>query len=436
MATAASTGELFPDPGAPAGVAVINERCVLRTQDRHRLVIVGGVVVAHYAIKDRMAQAYAMVSLVEQGWADQNDVARAFGQSPRTLRRHEARFEAGGLAALGHPGGYPPGRARLPASRSRQLNRLKAKGLSNRRIAEQLGICEKAVRKRLRRLGWKAPLLEQASLPFEEAASDAKGSADSLPPQEAGPAKLPVNADPNLSAFPLPPQVPGSAELPASADPNLSALSCAAEPLPMSFDTDPSDRRLDRLFAYLGLLDDAAPLFRPGSRIPGAGVLLALPALLASGVLESARQVYDNLGPAFYGLRTTILGLLLMALLRIKRPEGLKERPPEDLGRILGLDRAPEVKTLRRKLARLGALGGATQFGRALAAHRVAARRPSAPAAATCLPWRSPIGCSSAGGRRTFSSTCARSMPWTRCWNTRRNPRILCAKSAIPSGRK
>jgi hypothetical protein len=328
MAAAESTGELFPDLRPPTGVVVINERCLLRTQDGYRLVIVGGVVLARYALGDGMAQAHAMVSLVDQGWADQNDVARAFGQSSRALRRYAARFDAGGLAALGRPGGYPQGRARLPVARSRQLNRLKAQGLSNRRIAEQLGICEKAVRKRLRRLGWKTPQPVQASLPFEEAA----------------------------------------------ADPNLSAFWGLDEALPLSFDTDPSDRRLDRLLAYLGLLDDAAPLFRAGARVPGAGVLLALPALLASGVLESARQVYGQIGPAFYGLRTTMLALLLMALLRIKRPEGLKERVPEELGRILGLDRAPEVKTLRRKLARLAALGGATQLGRALAAQRVAAR--------------------------------------------------------------
>jgi hypothetical protein len=33
-----------------------------------------------------------------------------------------------------------------------------------------------------------------------------------------------------------------------------------------------------------------------------------------------------------------------------------------DLGRVLGLDRAPEVKTLRRKLARLAAVGHEVQF--------------------------------------------------------------------------
>src|SRR3989449_4530752 len=64
-----------------------------------------------------------------------------------------------------------------------------------------------------------------------------------------------------------------------------------------------------------------------------------------------------------------------MALWRIKRPEALKEYSPADLGRVLGLDRAREVKTLRRKLARLAAGGRAAQFGQALAQQRVALRR-------------------------------------------------------------
>jgi hypothetical protein len=101
---------------------------------------------------------------------------------------------------------------------------------------------------------------------------------------------------------------------------------------------------------------------------------LVLPALVQSGIFECAGQIYGSLGPAFYGLRTSLLTLLLMALWRIKRPEGLKEHSPAELGRVLGLDRAPEVKTLRRKLARLAASGRAAQFGRALAQRRVAVR--------------------------------------------------------------
>jgi hypothetical protein len=70
----------------------------------------------------------------------------------------------------------------------------------------------------------------------------------------------------------------------------------------------------------------------------------------ATGMFRISRKLYGEIGPAFYGLRTSLLTLLLMALLRIKRPEHLKERDPAALGRLLGLDRAPEVKTLRRRL--------------------------------------------------------------------------------------
>jgi hypothetical protein len=59
-------------------------------------------------------------------------------------------------------------------------------------------------------------------------------------------------------------------------------------------------------------------------------------------------------------------------LLRIKRPEAFKEHSPPDLGRLLGLDRAPEVKTVRRKLRDLAAFRRAADFGRELARRRVA----------------------------------------------------------------
>jgi hypothetical protein len=97
---------------------------LIRTQHSHRVVIVVGIVFAQYAVDDRMAEAHTMVSLVEQGWADQNDVARAFARWPRTLRRYERRVETGGLAALGRRRGYPAGRSRLKSARLRLVARL------------------------------------------------------------------------------------------------------------------------------------------------------------------------------------------------------------------------------------------------------------------------------------------------------------------------
>jgi hypothetical protein len=120
-----------------------------------------------------------------------------------------------------------------------------------------------------------------------------------------------------------------------------------------TYDEDPGNRHGDRMLAAAGMLDDAAPLFAPAKDVPRAGVLLAVPALVSSGVFEAADEVYGNIGPAFYGLRTILLTMVLLVLLRIKHPENVKEHSPGDLGRILGLDRVPEVKSIRRKLARL-----------------------------------------------------------------------------------
>jgi hypothetical protein len=104
--------DLFPHLRNPEGTQTINERCVLRTQDGYRVVFVSGIPLAHYAVGDSMSEAHAMVNLVDQGWANQNEVAKAFGCSERTLRRHQRRFEEGGLPALGRGSGYPRGRAR------------------------------------------------------------------------------------------------------------------------------------------------------------------------------------------------------------------------------------------------------------------------------------------------------------------------------------
>lgn len=353
MAEKARQGEIFPNPEPPEGTVVINDRCLIRTQDGHRVVIVSGIVLSQYALGDHMAEAYAMVTLFEQGWADQNDIARAFNCSVRTVRRCQRRFEDGGLAALGHGSGYPKGRRRLRKSRIKLIHRLKAEGHSNCEIARRVGISEMAVRKLLRLMGWKAGTPEQPLLPFGDA----------------------LASNPNLSAFSISDHKTPAGKAPVASNPNLSAFQSEEdEQVPFSLDTDPANRVFDRVMAYLGLLNDAAPMFRSGTRVPGAGVLLALPAIIQSGVLACARDVYGSIGPAFYGLRTSIVTLILMALLRIKRPEGLKEKPPDDLGRVLGLDRAPEVKTLRRKLTRLAASGRAAEFGRALAERRVALR--------------------------------------------------------------
>ena len=162
-----SQGSLFTAT-ADAGTVAINARCMLRTIDGHRVVAVAGVPVAHYALGDAMAEAHAMVSLVDQGWAGQKDVARAFGCTSRSVRRCQRRFEEGGLAALGRKPGYPRGRPRLRPSRLNKVRELKAEGSSNREIAVRLGVTETAVRRLLVRLGFKPAAPAQQALPMTQ----------------------------------------------------------------------------------------------------------------------------------------------------------------------------------------------------------------------------------------------------------------------------
>ena len=58
---------------------------------------------------------------------------------------------------------------------------------------------------------------------------------------------------------------------------------------------------------------------------------------------------------------------MFLALLREPRAEGATRVRPADLGRVLGLDRAPEVTTIRRKLAELAGHGRGAQLQGALA---------------------------------------------------------------------
>jgi hypothetical protein len=109
---------------------------------------------------------------------------------------------------------------------------------------------------------------------------------------------------------------------------------------------------IERLAASLGGLDEAAPRFDPALDVSKGGVLLALPALLACGLLRHSGK-YFRLPAGFYGLKTIFLLLAFMALARLKSIEALRYYAPGEWGKLLGLDRAPEVRTMRVKVKTL-----------------------------------------------------------------------------------
>src|SRR5712691_11688205 len=84
----------LPLPAA-LNTVVINARCSLRIEAGRRVIVVAGLPVHHYRAEDAVAEAYAMVFLVESGFAQQTDVARAFARSVRTVRAVPSTLCAG-----------------------------------------------------------------------------------------------------------------------------------------------------------------------------------------------------------------------------------------------------------------------------------------------------------------------------------------------------
>src|SRR5262249_34284562 len=87
--------------------------------------------------------------LVESGFAQQTDVARAFACSVRSVRRYQRRYAQDGMAALGREEGWRRGRRRISGKRLRSIDLLKNQGMSNRAIAHRLAVTEEAIRKQV-----------------------------------------------------------------------------------------------------------------------------------------------------------------------------------------------------------------------------------------------------------------------------------------------
>ena len=97
----------------------------------------------------------------------------------------------------------------------------------------------------------------------------------------------------------------------------------------------------------VGGMAEVQPRFEAASAVACGGVLTALPALLESGLF---RHAAPGLPKGYYGAATMLLFLCFLFLARLRAPEHLRFEAPGEWGALLGLDRCPEVKTLRRKL--------------------------------------------------------------------------------------
>lgn len=79
-----------------------------------------------------------------------------------------------------------------------------------------------------------------------------------------------------------------------------------------------------------------------------AGVLFSLPALLSNGLLRYEHDFYPDQG--YYSIASVFISLSFLCLLRAKTLSQSSQIPSGELGKIIGLDRIPEVKTLRKRI--------------------------------------------------------------------------------------
>jgi transposase-like protein len=298
----------------------------------------GGVVWVHglatfaWDAGDEAARRLAAVQLVQLSAASQVQVARAFGVIPVSVWRWARALAGGGVAGLVPAAKGPQRASKLTPQVIGRIRELDRHGAGKAAIAAATGVSESSVRSVLR--------------PARPAAGDVPGG------------DVPAGQDPAGTDV---------------ADTDVAEPD-SAEPEALPVLPDPVPRDAERALARFGLLGEgAAPAFTPGARYPLAGLLLALPPLAGTGLLGCARQVYGRLRNGFYGIEVMLVVLVFMALLREARAEGATRIPPAALGRVLGLDRAPEVKTIRRKLGELAAAGKAAELQLALARHHAAA---------------------------------------------------------------
>ena len=103
----------------------------------------------------------------------------------------------------------------------------------------------------------------------------------------------------------------------------------------------------ERLLAAAGLSQGALSRFQKAESVRFGGLLAVLPVLIQNGLLHGIGHL--RMPGGYYQLQHILFTLAFIALARIRRPEHLRHIPPGELGLILGIDRSPEVKTLRAK---------------------------------------------------------------------------------------
>jgi transposase len=299
-----------PLPLTPSGAVPFGAVAALVQDNDGGRVFIRGELCFVWDDGDEAGRRLTAVQLVRIKAASGMDVAAAFGVSVVTLWRWRKELDASGAAGLAWHKRGPKGPSLLSDGMAAEIRARRSGGATLQAVADAVGVSVTTVRRAL------------------------------AAPTSAGPTRQ--EQDPSQGA------VVGLPVLPPAAD-----------------------RDAERAVARWGKLPHAEPVFAPAARVPLAGLLLAIPALEATGLLSCAATVFGSLRNGFYGLDTMLVEGALRALAGEPRAEGATRIDPAALGRVLGLDRGPEVKTIRRNITALAGTGRAEELLAAMAAAHV-----------------------------------------------------------------
>lgn len=310
-------GPPLPIPAAPPGSVPIATGVDLIEGDEGGVVFLWAMAAWCWAPGDIASRRLAAVQLVGTRSASRRAVAAAFGVKENSLWRWQRDYATGGVAALEPSAKGPKGPTKLSEAKVAEIAAARATGASMEAIAARVGVSLNSVSRALRRSGPSSP-----------------------PVPDAG-----ATVEPGTGLVPL---------------------------------ARPEPRTEERQAARAGLLAEAPPVITQGSSLPLGGALVILPALATTGLVEEAGAIFTRARAAFYGLRSLVLTVVLSALVGEARAEGLTRIDPADLGRLLGLDRAPEVRTIRRRFQALTAQKRSAELIAALARRHVEANKAAA----------------------------------------------------------
>ena len=131
----------------------------------------------------------------------------------------------------------------------------------------------------------------------------------------------------------------------------------------------------ERILCAFGLSSSARVEFESSQTVPVGGVMLLLPFLLDCGLL-TYRNHYSQRLKGFYNFDNLLIIIAFIYLCRIKSFEQIKKYSPGEFGKLVGYDRIPEIRTLRRMVDEITSQNRSEQWAASLSRSWIAQETP------------------------------------------------------------